>query len=219
MSVKKTLRDIYHKTYLRVFPRFPKEFGKSLVGINSLLDVGCGSHSPIRPFSKSFYSVGVDLYEPSIEKSKQDGIHNDYKKIDVLEIGNNFKPDSFDCVIALDVIEHLTKEEGYKLLDMMEKIARKKVIIYTPNGFIPQGADDGNLWQIHKSGWSTEDMKKRGYKVIGENGLQKIRKEIAPKVKDNLVIYLFLNFIADLTQIFIKYKPENSFQILCIKDK
>ncbi len=219
MSIKNSLREIYHKTYLRIFPRFPKEFGEALMDIGSLLDVGCGSHSPIRPYSKNFFSVGVDLFEPSIEKSKKDGIHNEYKKIDVLDIGKNFKPNSFDCVIALDVIEHLTKEDGYKLLDMMEKIAKKKVIIYTPNGFIAQGADDGNLWQIHKSGWTAGEMEKRGYKVIGESGLQKIRKDMAPKFKGKLIASLLVNFFGDLTQVFAKNRPENAFQILCIKTK
>jgi len=77
-----------------------------------------------------------------------------------MEIGRNFKENSFDCVLASDVIEHFSKEEGYKLIEMMEKIARRKVIIYTPNGFLKQGEYDNNPWQVHKSGWNVKEMKK-----------------------------------------------------------
>jgi len=43
---------------------------------------------------------------------------------------------SFDIVIAMDLIEHLPKSDGYKLLYEMERIARKACMIMTPNGFV-----------------------------------------------------------------------------------
>jgi len=46
-----------------------------------------------------------------------------------------FKQKSFDTVLCMEVIEHLEKEEAIRLIEDMEKIARKKIIITTPVGF------------------------------------------------------------------------------------
>ena len=40
----------------------------------------------------------------------------------------------------------------------MEKVARKKVIVFTPNGFVPQRPYDGNPFQEHLSGWSVDEI-------------------------------------------------------------
>jgi len=60
-------------------------------------------------------------------------------KVDVLEIEVHFGWDSFDVVLVFDLIEHITKENGEKLIRQLENIARDKVIIFTPNGFMPLG--------------------------------------------------------------------------------
>ncbi len=44
------------------------------------------------------------------------------------------KPGQFDTVVSLSVIEHLTKEEGLRMMRSMEKVASRKVIFYTPRG-------------------------------------------------------------------------------------
>ena len=97
-----------------------------LKGMSSVLDLGCGSNSPLSKIKKNFFSVGVDIFEPSIKKSKKNKIHDEYKIADVLEIDKFFKRKSFDVVVALDLIEHLKKKDGLRLLKKMEVIGRKK---------------------------------------------------------------------------------------------
>jgi len=209
------LKEIVKTTYLKIFPTYPVELEKAVGTCKSLLDVGCGSSSPIKSFSNKIYSAGVDAFKPSIDKSKKLRIHNKYYQMSVLNI-NKFKPGSFDCVLASDLIEHLSKEEGIKLILLMEKIAKEKVIIFTPNGFLPQGEYDKNPHQVYKSGWTASEMKNRGYKVIGINGWKLLRGEYTSlKFKPN---YLW-RFISDITQVFLRNNPENAFQILCIKNK
>ena len=60
--------------------------------------------------------MGVDLYAAWLDKSKEKEIHNEYYQMDVKLINKEFKEDSFDCVLALDLIEHLEKQEGEELL-------------------------------------------------------------------------------------------------------
>ncbi|MFX1379872.1 MAG: methyltransferase domain-containing protein [Promethearchaeota archaeon] len=192
------------------------ELEKAILPCNSLLDLGCGANSPIKYFSKSFYCIGVDLYENSINKSKKEKIHNEYCQMDVLKIEEKFKPNSFDCVVALDLIEHLTKEDGNNLINAMEKISKNKIVIFTPNGYTPQGEHDVNPWNIHISGWTVDEMKQRGYKVIGMNGLKYLKGEYAaPRYKPKLLWYI----ISEITQIFVRNHPEMANQLLCIKEK
>ena len=134
--------------------------------------------------------------------------------MDIMDIGKKFKENSFDCVLASDIIEHLPKEQGLELLDIMEKIAKKKVIIMTPNGFLQQGEYDNNPFQIHKAGYTAKEFREKGYKVIGISGLKSLRGEFAIiKYKPKL----FWLLISDLTQLFVKNKPEKAFQLLCMK--
>lgn len=203
------------QAYRKVFPDYTMELEKATRGCESLLDVGCGSSSPIKHFSKRLYAVGIDAFKPSISKSRKQKIHNKYYVMSVLDIGKKLKPKSFDCVLASDLIEHLTKKQGLSLIAQMERVARKKVIIFTPNGFLPQGEFEKNPWQVHKSGWAVNEMRKKGYKVIGISGWKPLRGEFAgvrfwPK-------YFWL-LISDLTQLIVRGKPEKAFQILCVKE-
>ena len=186
---------------------------KGLKGCYSILELGCGNKSPLKNFNNN-YKVGVDLYAPYIAESKKAKIHDRYIKADVRKI--RFKKNSFDAVVLLDVLEHLTKEEGYFLIKRMEKWAKKRIIIFTPNGYAPQEEYDENKLQLHKSGWKADELRKLGFRVYGINGLKFIRGERArirfhPKI--------LWGIISDLTQIFTYKHPEFAFQLFCIKNK
>jgi SAM-dependent methyltransferase len=209
------MKKFFEKIHRKIFPGIAYYLDKELVSCKSVLDLGCGPNSPIRYLSKRFYSIGIDAFGPSIEQSKKNKIHDKYYLMNVLDIDKKFKAKSFDAVIALDLIEHLTKREGLSLLKKMEQIARKKVIIFTPNGFLPQKEYGNNPWQIHKSGWTVKEMRKKGYRIIRINGLKCLRKE---KAEIRYKPKFFWRIISDITQIFVKNKPERAFQILCVKE-
>jgi len=126
--------------FVRLFPRFQTTLQRALSGCDSLLDLGCGYFSPIDRFNIPF-SVGVELFEPYLQESKRKGIHSQYIRADIRRL--EFQSKSFDAVIAIDVLEHLTKQEGSKLLLKMAHWATKKVIIRDAKR-IPVA---GCLWQ------------------------------------------------------------------------
>lgn len=74
---------------------------------------------------------------------------------------------SFDSVFMMDVIEHLTKEDGQDLIRHAERLACKQIVLFTPWGFLPQRYEDndvdgwgmrGGHWQAHRSGWTPDDF-------------------------------------------------------------
>ena len=214
MPALKFLRKAYRYTYKSFFSKYDVLIEKECRDCSNLLDVGCGSYSPIQTFSSKLYTVGVDAFEPSIEESRKKGIHNEYRLMNVLNIGTAFDPGSFDAVVACDLIEHLEKSDGYSLIKQMESVAKKKVIIFTPNGFLKQGDRFNNPWQIHLSGWSVQDFENLGYHVFGINGAKALRGQYA-KVKYKPAFAW--NFISDITELIVKKKPNDAFQLLAVK--
>ena len=185
-------------------------------GCDSLLDVGCGGNSPIAGFNTEIrYSVGVDVHIESIEKSKDKGIHTDYVQSNILEIGELFPPSSFDCVTLLEVIEHLPQMEGERLLKQCEIIAKYRVIVSTPNGFVPQDPEPNNPFMAHVSGWSSRYFRDRGYEVKGMAGCKHLRgKLMLPRWRP----YFIFERISLLTESWFINHSDHAYQILCSKD-
>lgn len=193
---------------------FHKVLKLKLSDCNSVLDVGCGDNSPLRRVKKTFYSEGIDIYQPSVIKSKKNNIHDKYVIGNIENINKYYKNKSFDAVIAMDVIEHFKNADALMLLRKMEKIARKKVIILTPNGFLDQRHYEDNPHQDHKSGWLAKDLRSLGYKVYGLRSFKFLRGGFA---SIRFRPWLFWGLIAFLTEPVIYYFPEFSFHIFAIK--
>ena len=211
------MNALYH--FPKTFPNlalatYASMLDTSLQDCASVLDVGCGSNSPLRLVAKKMSSVGVDGHKPSIQTSKKSKIHDKYEVLDIREIVKKFGKKNFDAVIALDVIEHLKKQDGIKLLKDMEAIATKKVIVLTPNGFLEQ-YDSVNDLQEHLSGWTVKEFSSHGYKVSGMYGWKPLRGNNAnlqfkPKIISGA--------ISELTHyLYSRRNPESSFSLFAVK--
>lgn len=66
-----------------------------------------------------------------------------------------------DTVVMIDVIEHMEKDEGARVLELTRRCA-SQVVVFTPLGFIEQTHDawnmGGEVWQRHRSGWMPDDF-------------------------------------------------------------
>lgn len=198
--------------FQKMFPNWSKHLKKDLADCDSVLDLGCGYDSFIQ-YCNVPYSVGVDLHEPYIEESKRKGIHNQYIKADISQL--EFEPKSFDAVIAIAVIEHMPKGDGFALIQNMEKWARKKIIITTPNGFIRHDAIHNNPRQVHISSWHTGELRELGFKVVGTFGWKPLRGyEGYPKYKPAFL----WEVISGITQYVTYYCPRLAFVLHARKD-
>lgn len=215
IGVPAGIKRIYQRIFGLWMNQYPRSLYRATQGCASLLDVGCGTRSPLQdgPW-RIAYSVGVDAWQPAIDQSKAQGLHDEYVCCDVNALRARFAPRSFDCVAATDLIEHLKHEDGLRLLDDMEALARKRVIIITPNGFLPQQAYDGNEFQRHLSGWTAREMRARGYRVVGINGWRPLRGE---RSLIRLRPRWFWEPISLISQPFVHHRPHLAFQLICVK--
>lgn len=144
-----------------------------LRGLDSVLDVGCGEHSCLEFVDGIALKVGVEAFGPAIASSRARGVHHVYlhAELEHLDLGGL----RFEAVIAIDLIEHFTKEVSRRLVLRLESLATRKVLLFTPNGFLPQPAFDGNPWQEHKYGWEAAELQELGYRVEGALGWKRLR--------------------------------------------
>ena len=192
------------------------ELKKHINHCSTIIDLGCGPRSPLRKIKKEeTYALGVDIFEKYIEISKKRKIHDDYLLLNILNIDDKISPKSYDCVLLLDVLEHLTILDGIKLIKTIEKIARKKIIIFTPNGFLEQPKYHNNIYQVHLSGWNVKLLRKMGFKIYGIEGLKFIRG-IGSIIKYR-PFEVWVR-ISKLSKLFVKYFPQFAFELLCIKE-
>jgi hypothetical protein len=80
----------------------------------------------------------------------------------------SFADQSIDSISMLDVIEHMPKGVGLKVLEECERVARQQIIVFTTLGFMPQHVDltiekdgwglNGAEVQEHLSGWMPGDF-------------------------------------------------------------
>lgn len=161
-------------------------------------------------------SYANDISIEQLRESTRANVYDYYIRGDVSQINNLIKTKSFDAVVAMDLIEHLNKEEGLTLIKNLSNIVRKKIIIYTPNGFLFQPPSVNNPYQEHKSGWTYKEMEQLGFDVIGVNGYKRLTGLYAvPIVKPNALGV----FIRNISVIILKIirREDLSYAILCVK--
>ena len=136
----------------------------------TILDVGCGQGYPMQLIKmvREVKATGIDLFDDYIKEAKNLGIYEKVIRGDVTKL--KIKPNSYDAVICLQVIEHVSKKNGLKMIEKMEEIAKKQVIIATPVDYFEHPDMDDNKLQRHLSAWSDDDFKKRGY-IVKHQGL------------------------------------------------
>lgn len=125
---------------------------------------------------KNGMELDVSLFDASPETSgKQSSLGNlrfqfrtGIAPIDLKSFSNK----EFDLITALDIIEHLPKDQGYHLLYEIDRLAPTS-IIRCPNGFVWQPPFYSNPYQAHISEWRPRELRKLGWrKQFGEGGLR-----------------------------------------------
>jgi len=211
-------------TFGRLFHTLDYCLKKELKDCENVLDLGCGPSSPIKYCKNIKHSVGVEVFEPYLEKSRSQKIHTEYIQKDLMEL--DFPENSFDAVIMIEVLEHLSEERCLEIIRRSIKWSKKKLIISSPNGFINQKEVDGNPYQKHLSGWELAKMRELGFKSKGLAGLKYLRQEVQGNTMgDDLLTSIkfkprfFWFIVASVSQIFCYYFPSQAFELFSVYKK
>lgn len=195
-----------------------------LKNCETILDLGCGPSSPIKNCKNIKYSVGVEIFDKYLKLSKKQKIHNEYIKKNILDL--DFPKKSFDAVIMIEVLEHLSKEDGKKIIKLANKWAKKKIIISTPNNYFPMDIVDENKYQKHLSGWNIDTFKKLGFKCHGVSGLKVFynsKNEVKSLVNANNYTNIrfkpkvFFYYLNGIFQVVTYYFPKFAFGLFAVK--
>lgn len=76
---------------------------------------------------------------------------------------SGFRDQTFDIVVAIDLIEHLEKSNGFLLLYELDRLCRWQSLIFTPNGLVPQPPSKNNKFNAHISGWTPAELARFGW--------------------------------------------------------
>jgi SAM-dependent methyltransferase len=189
----------------------------------TVLDIGCGEGKIMGLIKQdSWKVVGIDIHGEAVRKAKKSGVYDEVFQGDLVKTLEKLvrQKKKYDLVFCSQVIEHITREEGNKLLDLSDKLAKKRIYMGTPRGFMVQPEEflGQNPYQKHKSGWSELDFTSRGYTVYGvgfspvwsERGLARGKTGLSMLV-NTMVSYLMSPIIF--------YVPSLGAGIMAVKEK
>lgn len=115
------------------YPRqlfFEKTIIDKVGKVGSLLDIGCCEGETTKKFDSKF-KLGLDTYYPNVKKLAEKGIPSIVADAQNISIKN----DTFDCIVATEVIEHLPNPKSF--LKECYRILKKngKLVLTTPNKY------------------------------------------------------------------------------------
>lgn len=135
---------------------------------DSVIEFGAGHFEMIGALNCST-RMGVEIHKPYIERRICD------ERVipicaDATVAAKQIPENSFDGAMLIDFIEHLEKPTALDLLDNVERIATRVILVHCPAGQHPQTEDvfglGGDEYQTHRSQWEAEDFESRGYVVV-----------------------------------------------------
>jgi len=197
-----TLTDQIRPAYMALFPVWTSYLNRDLSDCDAVLDLGCGYNSPIQHCEVPF-SVGVEISGANLEESIKKCTHRQYikSKIEIVD----FKPKSFDAVISVNSLDNLTKDEKHRIVNQMERWAKKKVIIVSANRGSLENEPKEDVQR-----WNVKELERMGFKIHGIYGWKRLGKY---DKKDQT-----RRIIADLTQRITYRYPKYASQLYAIKE-
>lgn len=144
----------------------------------AIVDLACGSGGLLRFFTKRGYTqvIGVDISPEQVALARQ--VHDRVERANIIEFLKD-KQGEFDLITGLDVIEHLTRDEGLDLLDAAAAALRPRgrLILQLPNMDSPWGLTIRYADNTHEIGYNPKSLGQ----LLGLAGLTNIEsRETGP---------------------------------------
>jgi len=162
-----------------------------LVEGTTVLDLGCGFGHWGHLLRTHYHSdapalaarvTGVDIHDGNVAFCRSTGVYHALECADALTFLARQPAAAFDTVIATELIEHLPKADGERLLAELARVAARVSVLSTPNwDYLRPGAATMTGWNAHEahlSSWTAGELRRRGFTVRGvghKAGMARVR--------------------------------------------
>jgi SAM-dependent methyltransferase len=135
-------------------------------GADSVLDVGCGvGHNGFLLWESELAPrlVGLDVDEGYLRKAEELGL---YERLLRRDLARGLPEDigTFDVVLCTQVLAHLEKDAGKRLLEECERVAIHRVVLTVQVG-TPRLRARANPNETDRSQWTAAELRLRGYRL------------------------------------------------------
>ena len=151
-----------------------------LVTGRTVLDLGCGfghwghllrTHYHSDDPDQTACVTGVDIHQGNVDFCASTGVYHALACADALDFLSRQPAGAFDTVIATELIEHVAKEAGRRLLAEIARVAGTMAVVSTPNWeYLRPGAmtmTGYNEHEHHVSSWTAAELRAHGFTVRG----------------------------------------------------
>lgn len=196
---------------------------KSIGNPKTILDLGTADGALMKVLSAGheWDITGIDIYTKWLKLAKNEKVYTKLIKGDLNKECKSLikQKKKYDVVFCSQTIEHISRINGEELLELSKKLAKKRIVFGTPRGYMEQPEEflGENPYQRHKSGWTVDDFKSRGYKVYGI-GFSPVWSEDGFARTGNKLLFYIYTAISFLFAPLVYYIPSLGAGILCIKD-
>ena len=122
--------DENESRYNEEFSKYIRDLASSLPGVQSILEIGCGTGIDLRLFSDSLQLHGIDLNDHALEIARKQLPNVNFQKGDITKLP--FEDSSIDFVFTHGLMNYLDDDVLEKGIAEMFRIS-KKWIIYPRN--------------------------------------------------------------------------------------
>lgn len=125
------------------------------LNVKTVLDIGAGSGTykkladRVGALQKAKWTA-LEVWEPYIERFKLNDLYDEV----ILQDARQYLNTNYEMVICGDVLEHMTKDEAFTILDRYKNSYR---LVSVPTVHYPQGEHEGNPYEKHvEEDWNPE---------------------------------------------------------------
>ena len=109
--------------YNEEFSKYVRDLASSLPGVQSILEIGCGTGIDLRLFSDSFQLHGIDLNEHALGIAKEKLPNGNFQKGNITELP--FEESTIDFVFTHGLMNYLDDDDLKKGIGEMYRVSKK----------------------------------------------------------------------------------------------